>query len=254
MFPIITDPIFYLLAVPAVILLGLSKGGFAGLGTASTPLVALYLPPFEAAALILPVLICQDAISLYVYRRDWDPWNVKVILIGATMGMGLGWLLALYVSEAWVRIIVGFIGLSFVINAWRRRHDFEPVKKSAASGVFWGTVTGFTSFMMQGGGPPYQVHVLPQRLPKMTLAGTTTVTFAVINSAKIVPYMTLVDYTPRVLATSALLLPLAVVANLVGVWLLKIMPTEAFYKIIYLLLFAVSVAMLVQGGMMLWRA
>jgi uncharacterized membrane protein YfcA len=248
LFPIITDPVFYLVAIPAVVLLGLSKGGFAGLGTASTPLVALYLPPFEAAALILPVLICQDVISLYVYRRDWDPWNVKVILIGAAFGMALAWMLALYISDAWVRIIVGVICLVFVINAWRRRRETEPVKKTAASGVFWGTVTGFTSFMMQGGGPPYQVHVLPQRLPKMTLAGTTTVTFAVINSSKILPYMTLVDYTPRVLATSVALLPLAVVSNLLGVWLLKRVPTEAFYKIIYLLLFAVSLAMLIQGG------
>src|SRR5690606_3205911 len=72
LFPLVTDPVFYLLAVPAVILLGLSKGGFAGLGTAATPLIALYLPPFEAAALLLPILICQDIISLYAYRRDWD--------------------------------------------------------------------------------------------------------------------------------------------------------------------------------------
>ncbi len=147
-----------------------------------------------------------------------------------------------------MRIIVGVICLVFVVNAWRRRRETEPVKKTAASGVFWGTVTGFTSFMMQGGGPPYRVHVLPQRLPKMTLAGTTTVTFAVINSSKILPYMTLVDYTPRVLATSVALLPLAVVSNLLGVWLLRRVPTEAFYKIIYLLLFVVSLAMLVQGG------
>lgn len=254
MFPIITDPVFYLVAVPAVILLGLSKGGFAGLGTASTPLVALYLPPFDAAALILPVLICQDIISLYAFRRDWDPWNVKVILIGAALGMALAWGLALYISDAWVRIVVGIIGLTFVINAWRTRRDFEPVKKSAAHGVFWGTVTGFTSFMMQGGGPPYQVHVLPQRLPKMTLAGTTTVTFAVINSSKIVPYMTLIDYTPQVLSTSVALLPLAVIANLAGIWLLKRVPVEIFYKVIYLLLLVVSVAMLVQGAVEIWRA
>lgn len=67
---IITEPLFYCVAIPAVILLGLSKGGFAGLGIASTPLLALYLPPLEAAALILPTLITQDMISIYVYRRD----------------------------------------------------------------------------------------------------------------------------------------------------------------------------------------
>jgi uncharacterized membrane protein YfcA len=90
---IITEPLFYAVAIPAVILLGLAKGGFSGLGIASTPLLALYLPPLEAAALILPLLIIQDMISIYVYRRDWDAWNLKVMLPGAVAGMALGWLL-----------------------------------------------------------------------------------------------------------------------------------------------------------------
>jgi uncharacterized membrane protein YfcA len=95
---IITDPIFYLVAIPAVIILGLSKGGFAGIGTATTPLMALYLPPLEAAALILPVLIIQDMISIYVYRREWDPSNLKIMLPGAVIGMGVAWLLAENIS------------------------------------------------------------------------------------------------------------------------------------------------------------
>jgi uncharacterized membrane protein YfcA len=254
LFPLITDPVFYLIAVPAVILLGLSKGGFVGLGTAATPLVALYLSPFEAAALLLPILICQDMISLYAYRKDWDRWNVKVLLMGAAIGMALAWALALYLSDAIVRIIVGVIGVSFVINAWRRRRDIDPVKKTAASGVVWGAVSGFTSFMMQGGAPPYHVHVLPQRLPKMMLAGTTTVFFAVVNAAKIGPYMTIIDYTPRILATSLALLPLAAAANLFGIWAVRRVPTEMFYKIIYLLLLTLSLAMLIQGTAQLVRS
>ena len=80
---IITEPLFYAVAIPSVILLGLSKGGFAGLGIASTPMLALYLPPLEAAALILPILITQDLISTYVFRHDWDAKNLKVMLPGA---------------------------------------------------------------------------------------------------------------------------------------------------------------------------
>jgi len=94
-----------------VILLGLSKGGFAGLGIASTPMLALYLPPLEAAALILPILITQDLISTYVFRHDWDAKNLKVMLPGAVAGMALAWLLAAYLSDAFIRILVGVIGL-----------------------------------------------------------------------------------------------------------------------------------------------
>ena len=37
---VITDPLFYAFAVPAVVFLGLSKGGFSGIGMVSTPLLA----------------------------------------------------------------------------------------------------------------------------------------------------------------------------------------------------------------------
>ncbi|MDB5615977.1 MAG: hypothetical protein JWQ24_215 [Tardiphaga sp.] len=101
---LIADPLFYAAAVPAVILLDLSKGGFSGVGTAATPLLALYLPPLEAAALILPVLIIQDLISIYVYRRDWDASNLKILLPGAVLGMALAWLLASHISDNAVRL------------------------------------------------------------------------------------------------------------------------------------------------------
>jgi len=38
---VISDPLFYLAAIPAVFLMGLAKGGFAGLGLIAIPLLAL---------------------------------------------------------------------------------------------------------------------------------------------------------------------------------------------------------------------
>jgi uncharacterized protein len=64
---LITERTFYVIAIPAVIFLGLSKGGFSALGTAATPLLALYLPPLEAAALLLPILRSQDVISPFMF-------------------------------------------------------------------------------------------------------------------------------------------------------------------------------------------
>jgi len=247
MHAIITEPLFYFVAIPAVILLGLAKGGFSGLGIAATPLLALYLPPLEAAALILPILITQDVISVYVYRRDWDSWNLKVMLPGALAGMALGWLLASHLSDAFVRIIIGVIGLAFVANTWLRRNRIEPHAATAVSGVFWGGVSGFTSFMTQGGGPPFQVHVLPQRLPKLVLIGTTTIFFAIVNVLKIGPYFMLAQFNARNFATSLLLLPIAVLANFAGIWLVRKTPTGLFYQIAYVLLFFISLLLLWQG-------
>jgi uncharacterized membrane protein YfcA len=245
--PIITEPMFYIFAIPAVIVLGLSKGGFQGVGTASTPMLALYLPPLEAAALILPVLMTQDAISVWWYRRDWDAWNLKVMLPGALCGMALAWLLAAQVTENHVRLIVGIIGVTFCIHAFFRRALTAPEKKTAAGGVFWGALAGFTSFMSQAGGPPFQVHILPQRLPKLTLVGTSTVFFTVVNALKIGPYFALGQFSAKNFTTSLLLLPVAIAANFFGIWLVQRTPNDLFYKIAYVLVFIISVALLWRG-------
>lgn len=244
---IITEPLFYVVAIPAVILLGLAKGGLSGMGTAATPLVALYLPPFEAAALLLPILMTQDMISTYVYRHDWDAWNLKVMLPGAVAGMAAAWFLAARLPDDAVRIIVGGIGVAFVINSWLQRRNLEPKKATATSGLFWGGVSGFTSFMTQAGAPPFQIHMMPQRLPKMTFVGTATIFFAVVNLLKIVPYSALSGFNTRNLTTSLVLLPVAILANFGGIWLVKRMPTGLFYGISYVLLFAVSAVLLWQG-------
>jgi uncharacterized membrane protein YfcA len=102
--------------------------------------------------------------------------------------------------------------------------------------------------MMQGGGPPFQVYVLPQRLPKLTLVGTTTIFFAVINALKIGPYLALGQFTPANFTTSLALLPIAAAANFAGVWLVRKTPTGLFYQIAYVLLFVISAALLWQGA------
>lgn len=244
---IITDPVFYLLAIPAVLALGLSKGGFAGVGLLATPLISVYLNPLEAAALLLPILICQDIIAVWWYRHDWDAWNLKVLLPGALIGMGIGWLLATRVSDDAIRLMVGFIGIAFVADTWLRKGPVEARKKTAASGVFWGGVSGFTSFLAQGGGPPFSVHVLPQLLPKLRLVGTTTIFFAIVNALKIGPYFALGQFSLESVATSVVLLPLAVITNFLGIWLVRVTPQHLFYRIAYVLVFLISLVLIWQG-------
>jgi uncharacterized membrane protein YfcA len=101
--------------------------------------------------------------------------------------------------------------------------------------------------MTQGGAPPFQVYVLPQLLPKLTLVGTTTIFFAVVNALKIGPYFALGQFTMNNFATSVALLPIAIAANFAGVWLVRRTPTGLFYQIAYALLFAISVVLLWQG-------
>ncbi len=248
---LITEPGFYAIAIPAVVMLGLAKGGFSGVGTAATPLLALYLPPLEAAALLLPILLSQDAISIYAFRREWDVWNLKMLLPGAALGMAAGWLFAAYVSDDAIRILVGGIAIAFVLSAFMRK-QYKARSATAAGGLFWGAICGFTSFASQGGGPPYQVYVLPQQLPKMVFVGTTTIFFAAVNLMKVVPYFMLGQFSAKNLLTSVVLLPLAAAANGAGIWMVRRVPTMIFYRISYVLLFLIGVLLLWRGLTPLW--
>jgi uncharacterized protein len=247
---LITDPLFYVFAVPAVVLLGLAKGGFAGVGMVSTPLLALILPPLEAAALLLPILLVQDAFSVWIYRRTWDPWNLKVLLPGAAVGVGAAWVLAAHVSEHMVRLLVGLIALGFVAYAVARRN--RPVQKRrppAASGVFWGSLSGFTTTLIQIGAPPYYAFVLPQRLEKMMFVGTTVMFFAVANTMKIAPYFALGQFSAAGLWTSVALFPLAIASNYLGVYLVRVTPEALFYKITNWLVFLIGLELTRQGAL-----
>jgi uncharacterized membrane protein YfcA len=244
---LITDPLFYPLAIIAVTALGLGKGGFAGVGVMATPLLATILPPLQAAAILLPILIVQDAISVWVYRRAWSAWHLKVMLPGGVLGIGIAWALATQVSDASVRLVIGLIGVSFALNAWFGPKSPLPKPRSVPGGIFWGTVAGFTSTLSQAGGPPFQVYVLPQRLPKLTLVGTYTIYFAVLNVLKIGPYFALGQFSTANLASSILLLPVAVAANFLGIWLVRRTPTGLFYQIAYVLVFLISLELIRSG-------
>ncbi len=252
---VITDPLFYLVAIPAVTLLGLGKGGFAGLGMISVPLLTLRVPILQAATIILPLLITQDAISVWTYRRDWSAWNLKVLMPGAIVGMGAGTLFASYVSNAAIEVAGGLIGLSFVLYRWLGRWLWphliraadKPKPPLAFAGVFWGSLSGFMSLLINVGAPPYQIFVLPQRLDKLTFVGTTVMLFAFMNLMKIGPYFLLGQFSLRNFGTSMALWPLAVAANYLGIWLVRRTPTEPFYRITYLLMFSISVALIWQG-------
>ena len=245
-----SDPVFWFFAALAVTCFGFAKGGFGGIGMAGTPILALVIPPLEAAAILLPILLMQDAISLWAFRKEWDAWNLKVLLPGAVAGIGIAWALAAYVSDAWVKLIIGVIAFVFVMNQWfgLAKKAAEATRPSVFSGIFWGTASGFTSTLAHAGSPPMNIHVLPQKLPKMVFIGTFTIYFAAVNAIKVVPFFFLGEFTSRVLLIALALMPLAIATNLAGIWLARRVPEQLFYQIAYFLMFLVSLALIWQGA------
>ena len=252
---VISDPLFYALAIPAVVALGLSKGGFAGIGQMATPLLALVMPPLEAAAILLPIMLVQDSAALWVYRKEWSGRIFLIVLPGALVGIGLAWLFAAYVSDAVVRILIGVTTIGFVTFSWLAPTPApRPSNKPAiASGVVSGVFSGFTSTLCQAGGPPFHIYVLSQKLTKMNFVGTTAYFFAAVNLFKVVPYFALGQFSTTGMGTSVALLPLAIATNLLGFWVVRITPQEVFYKITMVLMFLISIELIRAGAVGIWR-
>src|SRR3546814_19943189 len=87
----IADPLFYLAAVPAVLIAGISKGGFgAGLGLLAVPMMALVLPPVQVAAIMLPILLVMAHIGIWASWRKWESRLVLPLALAAPIGITLG--------------------------------------------------------------------------------------------------------------------------------------------------------------------
>jgi uncharacterized protein len=233
---------FMAAAVPAVILFGLAKGGFTTLGMLPMPLLSLVVSPVRGAAIMLPILVVQDWVGVWAFRRDFSPRNLLILVPASLIGIFAGWLLAAHVSEAIVRLAVGLISIGFVAFMVLRARLGRPdaTRADVAPGLFWGSLAGFTSFVSHAGGPPFQVYVMPQNLSPLVFAGTGTMFFAATNLLKVPPYLALGQFSRENLVASASLFPIAILATLAGVWLVRRVPAERFYNIVLVLTFIVG--------------
>ncbi|HEX9946318.1 MAG TPA: sulfite exporter TauE/SafE family protein [Allosphingosinicella sp.] len=245
------DPAFYLFAIPAVLLIGLAKGGFSGLGALGTPLMALGIDdPVRAAAILLPILIAQDVVGVAAFRKSWDRSVLAAMLPGAVVGIGLGWLLAARISADAVMAVLGAISILF--GAYRL--VVERGGRIAASsdssgwvGSLFGVATGFTSQIAHAGGPPFQMWVMPKRLERDVFIGTSAIFFAIVNWIKVPAYVALGQFTLENALATAVLLPVAILASLAGVKLVRKVSMERFYTLVYALMIVAGGKLLLDG-------
>jgi hypothetical protein len=245
------DLSFYLFAIPAVVLIGLAKGGFSGLGALGTPLMALGVDdPVKAAAILLPILIAQDVVGVAAFRKSWDGTVLAAMLPGAIVGIGLGWLLAARISADAVMAVLGAISILFGgYRLWLERHrGIEASGKSPLwVGSLFGVATGFTSQIAHAGGPPFQMWVMPRRLPRDVFVGTSAIFFAIVNWIKVPAYVALGQFTRENALATLALLPVAILASLAGVKLVRRVSGERFYTIVYWLMILAGLKLLADG-------
>jgi uncharacterized membrane protein YfcA len=243
-----------ILACVAAFFVGLSKGGLPAIGSLAVPMLSLELSPVTAAVLLLPIYVLTDIVGVWLYRREYSPRNLKILVPASLAGVLIGWATASYFSDAAIAFLVGLMGVSFCLSTWLRApQKGEPQVGAVPAGLFWGALAGFTSFVSHSGAPPFQIYVLPQRLRKMVFAGTSTIVFAVVNAAKIFPYAQLRPFSATDFQITALLVPIAMLGTVVGAVLTRRIQDALFFRLVQVALFAVSLKLIFDALRSLWR-
>ena len=239
---------FWAAAVAASVLVGMSKGGLPAVSMLGVPVLALVVNPVTAAGLLLPVFVLSDVFGLYAYRHAFDRRVVAILVPGMVAGVAFGWATAALVPGWTVTALVGGIGFVFALNLLLRQRGAAGSRPARlAPGLFWGSITGFTSFVSHSGAPPYQVYTLPLGMTKTVFAGTSTIAFAILNAVKLVPYWQLGQLSAANLKVAVVLMPGAALSVFAGVRLINGRHEVAFFRFVTWTLLALSLKLIWDG-------
>jgi len=248
---LLSDPWFFAVAIPAVVLFGISKSGFGGaFGAISVPIMALAISPVQAAAILLPILCLMDLLGLWAYRGKWVRSELRILLPAALLGIGIGTALFEYMNADVIRLIIGAVALLFAVHYWNQ--GVSPGQEQArvlppAAGIISAGVAGFTSFVAHAGGPPLSMYLLRRSLDKTEFVATTVVFFAVVNYTKLLPYAWLGQLSTDNLTASLLLAPFAPLGIAIGMWLHKRISERLFFRAACAFLLAVALKLIGDG-------
>ncbi|UHS62198.1 sulfite exporter TauE/SafE family protein [Agrobacterium vaccinii] len=242
---------FFLVAIPAVILVGLSKGGLGGaLALMGVPLMALAVPPVQAAAIFLPILIAMDMVALWAWRHHNHRETLLILLPGALIGIGVGWATSAIISADTMRFMLAIVTIIFVAQYFYDRFvkgpKVEVVAKpqNRAKATLWGSFSGYCSFVAHAGGPPFQIYVMPLKLDPKSYTGLSVRFFAIVNAIKLVSYFALEAIDTTNLLASFTLLPVAIVSTMLGARVVRYLKPSVFYPLMYTMVLLAALKLL----------
>lgn len=246
------DILFYVIMAVAVTILGLSKGGFAGIGMVSTPMVAVVSDPVTAAGLMLPIMLVQDPVAVLLYRRSFNKEILWKMIPGGAVGVLGAYFLAATVPEWGVKLVLGVVSLIFslwqaVVYSRGVPHIVAAYRFDRFLGIGAGAAGGFASAIAHAGSPPFQIYVMPKHLTKEIYVGTSVMFFAALNLMKLPSFFALDLFSKDSLSISALFIPLAVLSSWAGARLVRYVDAKQFQLIVIVILLFISVVLIVQA-------
>ena len=247
-----SDPLFYALAIPAVLLVGITKTGVGGSNVLGVSMMSFVVTVPQATAILLPILCLTDLFGVWVFRGKWDLRNLAIIVPGATVGIAIGWGTFSYLDSVAVKFLVGAIAVWFSVAQFLpliHKREIAPAGRNVPKGIFWSALGGFTSFVAHAGQPPLSIYLIPQRLPKEIYLGTNAIFWAYANYLKLVPFFYLGQLNMPNLATAAVLSPAIPIGLAIGLWIQRKLSPAMFYKTVLALLFLTGLKLMWDGAL-----
>jgi uncharacterized membrane protein YfcA len=243
-----SDPVFYLVGLPTVFLIALSKGAFGGgLAILGIPLLSLVMPPLDAAIVVAPLVSFMDLFALGSFGpRTWSKRDLVWLMPCLVIGIGIGYFFFTRVDPRLVEAAIAAVTLLFTAHWFLlgRRAKPSHMAVSPPLAILAGTLSGFTTFVAHSGGPPVNMYLLRRGLDKTTYAGTNLAIFTLGNLVKLVPYGILAYAKPSTLITAAALAPIVPVGVWAGTHLHRRLEQRELYFWCYLVLAAAAAHLL----------
>lgn len=232
---------FWMLAVIGVFITGISKSGFAGgIGVVTVPLLALEIGPLKAAAIMLPVLLAMDYLSVRAWWGQQINGQLKLLLPASICGIVTGWILYDFLNEQVLNLVLGITAILFALWGLFKGVEIRSIPATVL-GPVCGAIAGFTSFVAHAGGPPLNIYLVTQQLPRKQFLATAVMFFASINLIKVIPYLALGQINPDNLLVALILFPAAWIGVKAGLVLQQRLNDQIFYRVILIFLLAIGI-------------
>ena len=235
-----------LLALTAFVV-GFSKTGFPGMGILAVPLtaIAVAVDTHQGAArnstgLLLPLLIAGDIMAVLYWRRKANWKSIAKLIPAALLGVIAGYLLMqfhlLWEDRVLFPVIGGIVLLMLALAYLRKYLASRSGEVRVPQGWYFpasmGLAGGLTTLLGNAAGPIMALYLLAMRLPKEEFLGTAAWFFLLVNLFK-VPFLWKLGLINKTsLPLNLMMLPILILAGILGIILAKRLSEKSFVWIV----------------------
>jgi len=243
------DISYYLIVSFSILLFAISKSGFSGGGLAliSVTVLSITYGPLTAIAILMPMLIICDAIAAFLNRKYYDHGAVWSIAPFSLIGVLAGTILFKFINLSLISVFIGSISLTYVIFNYLLTKSKIKKIPFYGSKTIWGTLAGFTSFVLHSGGLPLNIYYMSIYNRKLQFVAGVVFSIALINVFKLVPYFYLDILNIQSLLNYMLFSPIAVIGVILGHWMNSKLSDKSFFAIINFFIVVASLRLIYLG-------